>query len=103
MSASKSLTDVAVEPLPSPTNNEHEDSPDQRTVSTLDVLVQGVALFSDGYNVQIMGYMTTVMKKLYYCPRSNAKFGGFTESYHQIPEGLDFEHQNSTVQLNSHR
>ncbi|KAH0362933.1 major facilitator superfamily transporter, partial [Aureobasidium melanogenum] len=65
MSASKSLTDVAVEPLPSSTNEEHDQSLNQRTVSSLDVLVQGVALFSDGYNVQIMGYMTTVIKKLY--------------------------------------
>ncbi|KAK9319082.1 major facilitator superfamily domain-containing protein [Lipomyces orientalis] len=34
-------------------------------VSAWNVLVQGVALFSDGYNVQIMGYMQTVMAKLY--------------------------------------
>ncbi|KAG9524487.1 major facilitator superfamily transporter, partial [Aureobasidium melanogenum] len=66
MSAPKSLTNVEVEPLPSPVNDEHDvESPNQRAVSSLDVLVQGVALFSDGYNVQIMGYMTTVMKKLY--------------------------------------
>lgn len=32
--------------------------------SVLNVLVQGVALFSDGYNVQIIGYMQTVMAKL---------------------------------------
>ncbi|KAK9313982.1 major facilitator superfamily domain-containing protein [Lipomyces starkeyi] len=34
-------------------------------VSAWNVLVQGIALFSDGYNVQIMGYMQTVMAKLY--------------------------------------
>ncbi|KAK9491674.1 major facilitator superfamily domain-containing protein [Lipomyces doorenjongii] len=34
-------------------------------VSAWNVLVQGIALFSDGYNVQIMGYMETVMAKLY--------------------------------------
>ena len=28
------------------------------------VLVQGVALFSDGYNVQVIGYMNTVLGKL---------------------------------------
>ncbi|PVH74693.1 MFS general substrate transporter [Cadophora sp. DSE1049] len=33
--------------------------------SVVNVLVQGVALFSDGYNVQIMGYMQSVMAKLY--------------------------------------
>lgn len=36
-----------------------------RTVGKLDVLVQGVALFSDGYNIQIIGYMNTVLAKLY--------------------------------------
>jgi hypothetical protein len=28
------------------------------------VLVQGVALFSDGYNVQIIGYMNVILAKL---------------------------------------
>lgn len=80
MSASKSLTNVEVEPLPSPANDEHDvESPNQRAVSSLDVLVQGVALFSDGYNVQIMGYMTTVMKKLYYGFHSDARFYICTE------------------------
>lgn len=32
--------------------------------SVINVLVQGVALFSDGYNVQIIGYMQSVMAKL---------------------------------------
>ncbi|WQF77056.1 Putative major facilitator, sugar transporter, major facilitator superfamily [Colletotrichum destructivum] len=36
-----------------------------RTAGKLDVLVQGVALFSDGYNIQIIGYMNTVLAKLY--------------------------------------
>lgn len=35
-----------------------------RTAGKLDVLVQGVALFSDGYNIQIIGYMNTVLAKL---------------------------------------
>ncbi|KAF5985509.1 glycerophosphoinositol transporter [Fusarium bulbicola] len=39
--------------------------PSQRTPGQLDVLVQGVALFSDGYNIQIIGYMNTVLAKLY--------------------------------------
>ena len=30
----------------------------------MNVLIQGVALFSDGYNVQVMGYMQSVMAKL---------------------------------------
>ncbi|WAO92151.1 MFS domain-containing protein [Fusarium falciforme] len=37
----------------------------QRAPGILDVLVQGVALFSDGYNIQIIGYMNTVLAKLY--------------------------------------
>jgi len=28
------------------------------------VLVQGIALFSDGYNVQVIGYMNPVLAKL---------------------------------------
>ncbi|TQV95629.1 hypothetical protein V2A60_000814 [Cordyceps javanica] len=36
-----------------------------RKVGKLDVLVQGVALFSDGYNIQIIGYMNAVLGKLY--------------------------------------
>ncbi|KZL69559.1 metabolite transporter [Colletotrichum incanum] len=36
-----------------------------RTAGKLDVLIQGVALFSDGYNIQIIGYMNTVLAKLY--------------------------------------
>jgi len=42
------------------------ETPNQRKSkgSVVNVLVQGVALFSDGYNVQIMGYMQSVMAKL---------------------------------------
>jgi hypothetical protein len=37
----------------------------QRVPGKLDVLTQGVALLSDGYNIQIIGYMNTVLTKLY--------------------------------------
>ncbi|KAH8647395.1 major facilitator superfamily domain-containing protein [Xylariales sp. PMI_506] len=37
----------------------------QRRVGKLDVLIQGAALFSDGYNIQIIAYMNTVLAKLY--------------------------------------
>ncbi|KAK7990301.1 glycerophosphoinositol transporter [Apiospora arundinis] len=40
-------------------------SPTQRPAGKIDVLIQGVALFSDGYNIQIIGYMNTVLAKLY--------------------------------------
>lgn len=36
-----------------------------RPAGKIDVLIQGVALFSDGYNIQIIGYMNTVLAKLY--------------------------------------
>ena len=41
--------------------------PAQRTRRTgyLDVLIQGMALFSDGYNIQVVGYMLTVLAKLW--------------------------------------
>ncbi|KAK8075967.1 glycerophosphoinositol permease 1 [Apiospora phragmitis] len=39
--------------------------PAQRPAGKIDVLIQGVALFSDGYNIQIIGYMNTVLAKLY--------------------------------------
>lgn len=38
--------------------------PEKKNGSVVNVLVQGVALFSDGYNVQVIGYMQTVMAKL---------------------------------------
>ena len=39
-------------------------APPGRQAGKLDVLVQGVALFSDGYNIQVIGYMNSVLKKL---------------------------------------
>ncbi|ESK93933.1 metabolite transport [Moniliophthora roreri MCA 2997] len=36
-----------------------------RLSSVLNVLVAGVALFSDGYNVQIIGYMNPILSELY--------------------------------------
>jgi hypothetical protein len=37
---------------------------DIRKLGKLDVFIQGVALFSDGYNIQIAGYMNTILAKL---------------------------------------
>lgn len=39
--------------------------PVSKASSVLMVLVGGLALFSDGYNAQIVGYMNTVLAKLY--------------------------------------
>ncbi|PNP85045.1 hypothetical protein FNYG_01570 [Fusarium nygamai] len=41
------------------------NEPVPRTPGQFDVLVQGVALVSDGYNIQIIRYMNTVLAKLY--------------------------------------
>lgn len=38
--------------------------PTPRNAGKLDVLVQGVALFSDGYNIQVIGYMNSILAKL---------------------------------------
>lgn len=40
------------------------DAQNGRKVGKLDVLVQGVALFSDGYNIQVIGYMNSILAKL---------------------------------------
>lgn len=39
-------------------------APAGRQPGKLDVLIQGVALFSDGYNIQVIGYMNQVLAKL---------------------------------------
>ncbi|KAI5199394.1 major facilitator superfamily transporter [Aureobasidium subglaciale] len=41
------------------------DTPKEIGPSMGDVFIQGVALFSDGYNVQIIAYMNLIMAKLY--------------------------------------
>lgn len=40
------------------------DAAPEHKSNVVNVLVQGVALFSDGYNVQIMGYMNSVLAVL---------------------------------------
>ena len=59
--ATKSDIGVAVSTAPS-TDDGHVAP---RKAGKMDVLVQGVALFSDGYNIQIIGYMNTVLKELF--------------------------------------
>jgi len=46
-----------------------------RVSSTLTVLVAGIALFSDGYNAQIIGYMEPLFSDLYFT------FTPFAKSY----------------------
>ena len=45
-------------------SSSNRDAAAPRKAGKLDVLVQGVALFSDGYNIQVIGYMNTVLAKL---------------------------------------
>lgn len=42
-----------------------------RTSRILGVLVSGIALFSDGYNAQIIGYMQPLFSELYVDPTSS--------------------------------
>lgn len=65
---------MATKPNPSVVIDEadHKDihnvpmvKPKSNVSSMLAVLVGGVALFSDGYNAQIVGYMNPVLKELY--------------------------------------
>ncbi|KAJ4165650.1 hypothetical protein LMH87_007274 [Akanthomyces muscarius] len=60
--AAKAGVDITVSSA-APSSNKDAAAP--RKAGKLDVLVQGVALFSDGYNIQVIGYMNTVLAKLY--------------------------------------
>jgi MFS family permease len=52
-----------------------------RISSILTVLVAGLALFSDGYNAQIIGYMKPVFKELYKDGMSSAMSTRLSNSY----------------------
>lgn len=52
-----------------------------RISSTLTVLVAGLALFSDGYNAQIIGYMKPVLKDLYQDGMSSTMSTRLSNSY----------------------
>lgn len=68
--------------------------------SVLNVLVQGVALFSDGYSVQVIGYMQTVMAKLFVSlPHTTTKI---TNRF-QLSQRAHCKHQDSTLELHPHR
>jgi hypothetical protein len=45
-------------------SSQESDNVPARKAGKLDVLIQGVALFSDGYNIQIIGYMNSILAKL---------------------------------------
>lgn len=64
MSATKTaVVAVATVQDESPKDSAPEEDGVRKT-ERLDVFVQGVALFSDGYNIQIAGYMNTILAKL---------------------------------------
>ena len=64
--AEKTGTEIVNKDLES-SDTLHSDSMDavlEGNSNVINVLVQGVALFSDGYNVQIMGYISSVLAVL---------------------------------------
>ncbi|CAI6335162.1 unnamed protein product [Periconia digitata] len=62
---SKASAALASSKTTSSSRDSASTAPAQRQAGKIDVLIQGVALFSDGYNIQIIGYMNTVLAKLY--------------------------------------
>jgi fucose permease len=52
-----------------------------RISSILTVIVSGLALFSDGYNAQIIGYMKPLFKELYKDAMSSTISSRLTNSY----------------------
>ncbi|POR33123.1 hypothetical protein TPAR_06649 [Tolypocladium paradoxum] len=62
---SSAMSDPTVTISPNPDASSQDAEAPKRRVGKLDVLVQGVALFSDGYNIQIIGYMNSVLARLY--------------------------------------
>jgi hypothetical protein len=74
-----------------------------RISSILSVLVAGIALFSDGYNAQIIGYMEPLFSDLY-CTHQlcvNKQCSRLTES--QISKRNLKDHQDPSIKLLSDR
>lgn len=65
LNSSETTNSAASEDVVPPTGVDAPAATAQRPAGKIDVLIQGVALFSDGYNIQIIGYMNTVLAKLY--------------------------------------
>ncbi|CAK7212759.1 hypothetical protein SBRCBS47491_001575 [Sporothrix bragantina] len=63
-SKSPTVADEAITNGP-PSDNENKVGSVTKLSSITTVLVSGVALFSDGYNAQIIGYMNLILAKLY--------------------------------------
>lgn len=66
------VDEVAVSPTLQPTNDTSKDAVAQANISRISrlssifmVLVGGLALFSDGYNAQVIGYMNPLFAELY--------------------------------------
>ena len=58
------LKDSNVKVTSADNSSESSDITPPRKAGKLDVLIQGVALFSDGYNIQVIGYMNSILAKL---------------------------------------
>ncbi|KAK7960378.1 glycerophosphoinositol permease 1 [Apiospora saccharicola] len=65
VNSSETTNSSSSEDMVAPAGVEAPATAAQRPAGKVDVLIQGVALFSDGYNIQIIGYMNTVLAKLY--------------------------------------
>ena len=78
---------ITTKPTFSSTNSEDESLPNAtiakitRTSSILTTLVAGLALFSDGYNAQIIGYMKPLFTSLYPTTMSSTISTRLTNSY----------------------
>lgn len=66
------VNEVAVSPTLQPSNDTSKDAVTQPNISRISrvssifmVLVGGLALFSDGYNAQVIGYMNPLFAELY--------------------------------------
>lgn len=60
----KTIPDSVNDSCADVSSQQDESQTSLRKPGKMDVLVQGVALFSDGYNIQIIGYMNSVLAKL---------------------------------------
>lgn len=58
------LKDSNVKVTSADNSSESSEVTPPRKAGKLDVLIQGVALFSDGYNIQVIGYMNSILAKL---------------------------------------
>jgi hypothetical protein len=83
--------------LPSVPLDDVEGKPKSRTAQLLSVLISGVALFSDGYNIQVTG-------KFAPCIQSRAHLSLYQHCSHSaLPRSDDNRNENAFDQLVAYR